>query len=94
MSSTTGSTGTTGSTSGGNLVNAMGHPQEKTATGNFIGKITGANQVEKVIDTAWNYMTGQQQQGSGNGAATAGGSGGNSGGAAQNGGGATSTQKQ
>ena len=62
--------------------------------GNFVGKITGANQVEKVIDTAWNYMTGQQEKGDGSGSAAGGAASGAGGGAAQGGSAApTSTQK-
>ena len=78
-----------GSNSGQQLADSMGHPQEKSKTGNFIGKITGANQVEKVLDTAYNYVTGQQGNGSG---PTAGGGGGGAGGAAQSGNGATGTK--
>ena len=89
MSSSQQPAGSTGSTSGDNLVNAMGHPQEKTAMGNFIGKITGANKVEKYLDKAWNYAVGEEPA---NGGAAADGAGG-AGGAAQSGSAATSTQK-
>ena len=79
----------TGTTSGDNLVNAMGHPQEKTKMGNFIGKITGANKVEEYLDKAWNYATdadGKAAPAGQGGAAAAGG-------AAQSSGAATNAQK-
>jgi len=91
------------STSGDKLVESMGHPQEKTKMGNFVGKITGANKVEHYLDTAYNYLTDQQQQGGGSaaaggaagGAAGAGAAGGTASqaGAAQSSNGATTTQQ-
>ena len=32
----------------------MGHPEEKTWTGKFVDKITGADKAEKLIDYAYN----------------------------------------
>lgn len=55
------------SSSGEQLGEQMGHPQEKTAMGNFIGKITGANKVEKYLDKAWNMAT--EKEGGGSAAA-------------------------
>lgn len=40
--------------------------------GNFVGKITGANKVEKYLDKAWNYAT-ENEGGGGGAAAPAGG---------------------
>ena len=89
MSSTQQPAGSTGTTSGDSLVSAMGHPQEKTAMGNFIGKITGANKVEKYLDKAWNYAVGEEPV---NGAAAASGEGGE-GGEAPSSSAATNAQK-
>ena len=71
------------SDSGQKLVDSMGHPQEKTAMGNFIGKITGANKVEGYLDKAWNMATENENGGGAAAAAPAAGAITEAGGAAQ-----------
>ena len=85
-----GAANTSGGSSGDKLVASMGHPQEKTKMGNFIGAITGANKVEKYLDKAWNYVSEQDGTAPADGAA-AGAAGG--GGAAQGSSAATQAQK-
>jgi len=79
--------------SGQKLVDSMGHPQEKTTMGNFVGKITGANTVEKYLDKAWNYAVEHEGGGGAAGGGSAAGQAGGAGGATQGGGSATDVQK-
>ena len=55
------------------LGDTLGHPEEKTRTGKFVDKITGADKAEKLIDTAFNYLAGNGAHSNNQQAATAGG---------------------
>ena len=63
MSSNSNSNSDSGSNPGKQLTDSLGHPEEKTRTGKFVDKITGADKAEKLIDYAWNKLTGKTEGG-------------------------------
>ena len=53
------------------LSDRMGHADEKTTTGKFVDKITGADKAEKLLDWAYNKAVEHFEGGNANSATTA-----------------------